>query len=62
MLELYKKVLKGVSFDGTLFRKELMKARKWVGKQDEHRLKLWCLTSFGAMHGKIIEEVFNQLP
>jgi len=61
MLELYKKVLRGVSFDRRLFKKELVKATKWVGQKDLSRLKVWCIATYGAVHGQIIEEVFNQI-
>lgn len=62
MLEFCKNVLNKVSFDRVLFKKELIKATRWVGKQDRQRLRVWCLATFGAVHGQIIEEVFNQMP
>lgn len=53
-----KKVLKSVSFDRTLFHKELKKATKWVAKEEYHQLRIWCLASF-AMYSDVINEVFN---
>ncbi|MFT6845031.1 MAG: hypothetical protein ACJAUV_001221 [Flavobacteriales bacterium] len=61
MLELCKKVLKGVSFDRILFKKELVKATKWVSQKDLFQLKAWCLATYGVVHGQVIEEVFNQI-
>lgn len=61
MLDLCKKVLRGVSFDRILFKKELVKATQWVSQKDLSRLKIWCLATYGAVHGQVIEEVFNQI-
>jgi len=58
MLEMTKNVLKNVSFDRTLFRKELKKATKWIAKDEYHQLKIWCMASF-AMYSDIINEVFG---
>ena len=58
MLEMTKNVLKSVSFDRILFQKELKKATKWIAKEENHQLKIWCLASF-AMYSDIINEVFN---
>jgi len=58
MLELTKNVLKSVSFDKSLFAKELKKATKWVSKEEYGQLKIWCLASF-AMYADVINEVFH---
>jgi len=58
MLEMTKNVLKSVSFDRTLFQKELKKATKWIAKEEYNQLRIWCLASF-AMYSDIINEVFN---
>lgn len=60
MLELSKKVLEKVSFDRSLFQKELVKAVKWIQKEEASSLKVWCLASF-AMYNDIILEVFETL-
>lgn len=59
MLELSKKILRGVSFDEALFQKELTKIRKWVTDVDEqHKLKEWCIREFGSKYPKIIKKTF----
>jgi hypothetical protein len=58
MLELTKNVLKSVSFDKSLFKKELNKSLNWVGKDDYTQLKIWCLASF-AMYSDVINDVFQ---
>ena len=58
MLELSKKVLQKVSFDRSLFHKELVKAIGWLKKDEVPSLKVWCLASF-AMHNDVILEVFD---
>lgn len=59
MMELSKQVLQKVSFDGRLFRKELIKARRWIGQHDQLVLKAWCLATFGHMYKDVIVEVFQ---
>lgn len=59
MMEFSKQVLQKVSFDKLLFKKELIKARRWVGQQDQLVLKAWCLATFGHMYKDVIVEVFQ---
>ena len=59
MFDLSKKVLEKVSFDKTLFRKELAKAIKWVKPDEKTLLKAWCLATFGNEYQKEIMEVFS---
>lgn len=59
MLEFSKQILEKVSFDRLLFRKELAKAVKWVSKDEIILLHAWCITTFGAMYGDVISEVFR---
>jgi hypothetical protein len=59
MMEFSKQVLQKVSFDQRLFRKELIKARRWVGHHDDLVLKAWCLATFGHMYKDVILEVFQ---
>jgi hypothetical protein len=61
-LEFSKKILQKVSFDKSLFRKELIKAINWLRKEDKLLLQVWCLASFGHMYRDIIVEVFNKIP
>lgn len=60
MLELSKKILSKVSFDRKLFRKELVKAAKWVHKDELVLLRAWCIASFGHLYAEIIFEVFDR--
>lgn len=59
MMEFSKQVLQKVSFDRRLFRKELMKACRWVGQSERIMLKAWCLATFGHMYKDVILEVFQ---
>jgi coproporphyrinogen III oxidase len=58
MLEMTKKVLLRVSFDKTLFHKELKKASKWLSKDDYNQLKVWCMASF-TMYADVVSDVFQ---
>lgn len=59
MLELTKKILRGVSFDDQLFQKELNKARKWITDAEEiQRFQEWCITEFGSIYPVIIKKAF----
>ena len=59
MMEFSKQVLQKVSFDKRLFKKELLKARRWLGQHDQLVLKAWCLATFGHMYKDVIIEVFQ---
>lgn len=59
MLELSKQILEKVSFDKKLFKKELKKSLAWVKPQERLHLKAWCLSTFGAMYGDVIVDVFD---
>ncbi|HMC98438.1 MAG TPA: hypothetical protein VKG92_12330 [Flavobacteriales bacterium] len=60
MMEFSKQVLQKVSFDRRLFKKELIKARRWVGQHDQLVLKAWCLATFGHVYKDVIAEVFEK--
>ena len=60
MLEFSKKILSKVSFDKTLFRKELQKSTGWLNKKEVITLKIWALTTFSQYKNTILE-VFDQL-
>ena len=60
MLEFSKKILSKVSFDKTLFRKELQKSTRWLNKKEVITLKVWALTTFSQYKNTILE-VFDQL-
>lgn len=59
MMEFSKQVLQKVSFDQRLFKKELIKARRWVGQHDQLVLKAWCLATFGHVYKDVIIDVFQ---
>lgn len=59
MLEMTKYVLKKVSFDRALFKKELIKATKWLRKEDLLLLQAWCLVTFAGTYEDLIIEVFR---
>ncbi len=61
MYELSKKVLTRVSFDRRLFKKELLKSKRWLKPKESLMLKAWCLATFGHMHKDIIQEVFESI-
>ncbi len=54
-----KYVLKKVSFDRVLFKKELIKATKWLKKEDLLLLQAWCLITFAGKYEDLIIEVFR---
>tara|TARA_B100001115_G_C15841668_1_gene422183 strand:- start:1058 stop:1243 length:186 start_codon:yes stop_codon:yes gene_type:complete len=60
MLEFSKKILLKVSFDKSLFKKELKKSATWLDKKDTAKLKIWTLISF-VQHKDIITDVFDQI-
>jgi len=62
MLELSKSILKGVSFDEKLFKKELHKIILWLGdnKKEYILLKNWCYQSYLQQFPKILEESFSE--
>lgn len=61
MFELSKNILEKVSFDKTLFQKELVKALKWLKPDEKTLLKMWCLTTFGHQYRDVIREVFKNV-
>jgi len=60
MLEFSKKILKKVSFDPGLFKKELYKSSRWLNKKELTHLKLWALAAF-SNYKNIIIEVFDSI-
>tara|TARA_B100001029_G_C15057677_1_gene455717 strand:- start:1979 stop:2164 length:186 start_codon:yes stop_codon:yes gene_type:complete len=60
MLEFSKKILSKVSFDKSLFKKELQKSARWMNKRDLNHLKIWALTTF-AGYKEIILDVFDNI-
>ncbi|MFL2571306.1 MAG: hypothetical protein ACJ0QL_05455 [Parvicellaceae bacterium] len=58
MLEFSKQILSKVSFDRTLFNKELKKSITWLQHEDIEKLKIWCLSSF-AIYNDLITDAFK---
>lgn len=61
MFELSKNILGKVSFDEMLFRKELVKATKWIEPDEKVLLMMWCYTTFGHCYEEAITEVFSNI-
>lgn len=61
MLELTKKILRGVSFDRLLFKKELNKALSWITDPEEiKKFRTWCIVEFGEIYPTIVRNAFNR--
>ena len=58
MFEMSKMILQRVSFDKKLFKKELLKAKKWLKPSERTLLYAWCIAQFG-MYKDVIAEVFR---
>lgn len=61
MLEFSKNILTKVSFDKGLFRKELVKALKYLKPNESLLLKVWLLATFGQVYRDVIIEVYRSV-
>ena len=61
MLEFSKNILTKVSFDKVLFRKELVKALKYLKPNETLLLKVWLLATFGQVYREVIIEVYRSV-
>lgn len=59
MLEQTKIVLSNVSFDLGLFKKELIKAIKWLQPAEIIDLKNWCSKNFSGQYDQLVSEVMH---
>ncbi|TAH43446.1 MAG: hypothetical protein EYC69_02745 [Bacteroidetes bacterium] len=59
MFEYTKQILTKVSFDKSLFRKELIKALRLLKKDERLLLKVWCVASFST-YSDVIIDVFRK--
>jgi hypothetical protein len=59
MLKYTEIVLLKVSFNRDLFKKELIKALKWLKREDAQILKTWCIVNFGTVYLDVINEAFH---
>ncbi len=62
MLEFKKKILTKVSFDGSLFEKELAKALKWLVPREIMELKAWCYVHFSDRYKEVLDRCFHPVP
>ena len=60
MLEYVKTILLKVSFDRSLFEKELRKAFKVLAKTEVQQLKVWCYEKFSNLYLLILNSVFSK--
>jgi hypothetical protein len=62
MLEFSKSILEKVSFDKSLFNKELRKLILWLGDdaKEVDALRQWCMDNFGHLYADSISEGFNK--
>ncbi len=61
MFEYTKEVLTKVSFDKKLFKKELIKALKWLKSDERKMLMIWCVATFGHRYSDVLTEVFKKV-
>ena len=54
-----KLILAKVSFDATLFRRELHKAVNVLLPHEIKSLEQWCYRRFGDMYGSLLDECFS---
>jgi hypothetical protein len=59
MFEYTKQILTKVSFDRSLFQKELIKALTTLRKDERKLLKIWCVATFAA-YSDTIFQVFKK--
>jgi len=58
MLELCKEILTKVSFDKTLFTKELYKAISWIKSEEIPSFQEWCSIMFGKTYPDVLQLAF----
>ncbi len=58
MLEYSKIILEKVSFDSTLFEKELRKAVQNMSREEEKKLEAWCYANFGREYSELLSRAF----
>lgn len=61
MLEYIKVILQKVSFDRTLFEKELRKAIQSLVPEEVKQLKAWCYEEFGKMYRVVLNRCFARV-
>jgi len=61
MLEFCKLILEKVSFDHSLFEKELKKSITYLVPEESKELLMWVSTKFGEEYADIIDQIQNFL-
>lgn len=61
MLEYIKVILQKVSFDRTLFEKELRKAIQSLVPEEVKQLKTWCYEQFGKLYRVVLNRCFSRV-
>ncbi len=59
MLEYFKTILSKVSFNESIFEKELNKAVQSLVEDEVIKLKSWCYDQFGEIHHIILNKQFS---
>ena len=57
-----KLILAKVSFDASIFRRELHKAVNVLLPHEIKSLEQWCYRRFGDMYGSLLDECFSDSP
>lgn len=60
MLAYVKIVLEKVSFDKTLFEKELKKGMNLLLPEEVKELKSWCYAQFGSIYRTVLNKIFKK--
>ncbi|MBC3538405.1 hypothetical protein ACFSC6_16535 [Rufibacter sediminis] len=61
MLEYVKLILDKVSFDSSLFEKELKKNMRLLIHDELETLRDWCYTRFSGSYDSILDKVFGNI-
>jgi len=60
MLEYVKMILEKVSFDRSLFEKELMKGLRQLVPNEIKLLKEWCYIRYGSSYKTLLNRIFRR--
>lgn len=60
MLDYVKVILEKVSFESSLFEKELKKALKLLSFREVRELRKWCYEKFGSIYRGILNKTFRR--
>ncbi|MFT5883718.1 MAG: hypothetical protein ACI9IP_000159 [Arcticibacterium sp.] len=60
MLEYIKVILEKVSFDRSLFEKELLKGIKQLLPKEIELLQTWCYETYGTLYKTLLNKIFRR--